>query len=455
MKSWGLIALLGGLVIVAAGLPLRVRLDRPRLGLPAALQASSPLEIQLRTSLPWLAPELDLSLESAEGVCVPLGPFQRAWQGNVLTLTTLLPPLADGPYALRIRTAHQDLRQPSAVFMRKVFPSKFFIVQAADFPPPGKEDLLPQFIAEMNLIQPEAVLGSGDISYDVRPEWYAFLLQHLSQLEMPFIAAPGNHERKGWAAYLAAFGPGQHRVDVGPLAVFSLDSGHGRDQFTPSEFLWLQRALLDLGSQVPIIQLHHPVFPPGSAIHGEAGGSGGSLHGFQQGFLELCKANHVPLVLSGHWHSDAIFDDKGALRDDRADFPGTHFAVVTALGNELRQVTRWPHPYHGYRIIRFDQGELTSETYDLDGRGEPNPIASVPLGKLHVNTRPDGSVEVRNDLNESFEAAVVTLTHARADLKPDHGRLLAVRPQGKGFHYRVNLPLPPRSLQTVRLEARP
>jgi hypothetical protein len=455
MKGWITLLLLGVLTVLAAGIPLRVRVDRPRLGVPAVLEPGAKLELHLSTSLPWLAPDLAISLERPGSAPVPLERLQRSWRGNLLSLTTALPELADGGYSLRIRTARQDLNLPGAVFVRHTWPAHFFIVQAGDFPPPGKEDLMPQFIQEMNLLQPAAVLGSGDISYDIRPEWYAFLLDNLAQLEMPFIAAPGNHERKGWAAYLAAFGPGQHRVDLGPLAVFSLDSAHGRDQFTPSEFHWLQREMDNLKGQIPIIQLHHPIFPPGAAIKGEAGGSGGSLHGFQKAFLQLCKTNQVPLVLSGHWHSDAIFDETGALRDDRPDFAGTHFAVVTALGNELRQVTRWPHQYHGYRIIEFQHGKVVRETYDLNGSGKPNPIASVPLGKLHVTPLADGGVTVRNDLNESFEAVQVSLAGPRADLQPSLGQVLAVKPSGKTYQYRISLPLPAHSLQTIHLEARP
>jgi len=270
-----------------------------------------------------------------------------------------------------------------------------------------------------------------------------------------FLAAPGNHERKGWAAYLRAFGPGPQRVDLGPLSVLSLDSAHGRDQFTPSEFNWLKRELDELDGRTPIIQLHHPVMPPGEAIHGEAGGSGGSLHGYRDQFMELCRVHQVPLVLSGHWHSDAIFDASGALRDDRADFPGTHFAVVTALGNELRRVTRWPHQYHGYRIIRFDGHTFLGETYDLDGSGHPNPIASVPLGNLHVRPLPSGGVEVRNDLNEAFQGARVTLSSPRGDLRPDLGVLDSVTRAGEGFRYRIALALPAHSLQTVHLLERP
>ena len=455
MKAWFTILALGAAVIVATGLPLKVRLDRPRLGVPAVTRAQAPLEIFLRTSLPWAAPELALTLEDDGGAAFPLPAPSRWWRGNILCLTTRIPGLAPGRYALRIRTPRQDLRQPGAVFVGREWPEDFFIVQAADFPPPGKADLMPQFIEEMNLLQPAAVLGTGDISYDVRPEWYAFLLEHLSQLEMPFLAAPGNHERKGWAAYLRAFGPGPQRVDLGPLAVLSLDSAHGRDQFTPSEFHWLQRQMEGLDGRVPIIQLHHPVMPPGAAIHGEAGGSGGSLHGFRDPFMALCRTYSVPLVLSGHWHSDAIFDADGRLRDDRADFPGTHFAVVTALGNEVRQVTRWPQMYHGYRIIRFHGGRFLSETYDLAGTGQPNPIASVPLGHLHVRPLAGGAVEVRNDLNESFRDAQVTLFAGTRDLRPDRGRLAQVLTAGAGFAYRVRLDLPAHSVQTVRLAVQP
>lgn len=446
---------LGAAVIVATGLPLRVRVDKPRLGTPCVQEPLTRMEVYLRTSLPWAAPAMELCLEDDAGASHPLPVAGRWWRGNSLCLTTRLPDLPDGRYALRIRTARQDLRQEGAVFLRKAWPRTFFIVQAGDFPPPGREDLMPQFIEEMNLLQPAAVLGTGDISYNVRAEWYAFLLENLSRLDMPFLAAPGNHERKGWAAYLRAFGPAPQRVDLGPLAVLSLDSAHGRDQFTPSEFHWLRNQLEHLDGHTPIIQLHHPVMPPGEAVHGEAGGSGGSLHGYRDAFMGLCRTWSVPLVLSGHWHSDAIFDERGALRDDRADFPGTHFAVVTALGNELRQVTRWPHQYHGYRVIRFDGGRLLSETYDLDGSGRPNPVASVPLGFLHAKARPDGGVDVANDLNESFEGAQVTLSSARADLRPDRGVLASVARSGRGFTYRVRLALPAHSAQTVHLVGRP
>lgn len=452
MKAWGLLLTLGVAIVVATGLPLKVRLDRPRLGTPVIQEPLSTLEIYLRTSLPWSAPDVELSLEDDGGGTFPLPAPSRWWRGNILCLTTRIPGLKDGRYALRVRTSRQDLRQPGAVFVRKAWPEDIFIVQAGDFPPPGKEDLMPQFIEEMNLLQPAAVLGSGDISYDVRAEWYAFLLDNLGRLEMPFLAAPGNHERKGWAAYLRAFGPAPQRADLGPLRVLSLDSAHGRDQFTPSEFHWLRNELEHLDGRTPIIQLHHPVMPAGSAIHGEAGGSGGFLNGFRVPFMDLCRVHRVPLVLSGHWHSDAIFDATGALRDDRADFPGTHYAVVTALGNELRRVTRWPHQYHGYRIIRFHAGRLVSETYDLAGTGHPNPIASVPLGLLHARTLPDGAVEARNDLNESFEGAQVTLAGATPDLRPDLGVLTAVFPAAGGFHYRVRLSLPAHSVRTVRLQ---
>ncbi len=452
MRAWITMLTLGAVVIIATGLPLRIRMDRPRLGTPMIQEPGTPLEVYLRTSLPWAAPAMQLTLEDDAGASFPLAVSDRWWRGNILCLTSRLPELRDGRYTLRIRTPRQDLRQPGAVFVRRTWPQEYILVQAGDFPPPGMADLMPQFIEEMNILQPEAVLGSGDISYDVRAEWYAFLLENLAQLEMPFLAAPGNHERKGWAAYLRAFGPGPQRADLGPLTVLSLDSAHGRDQFTPSEFQWLKQQLEHLEGRTPIIQLHHPVIPPDRTIRGESGGSGGALQGFRGPFMELCRAHNVPIVLSGHWHSDAIFDDKGNLRDDRPDFPGTHYAVVTALGNEVRKVTRWPHAYHGYRILTFRGGTFLGETYDLAGTGKPGPIASVPLGNLHAHTLPDGAVELRNDLNASFASAQASLVASRPDLVPDQGLLVRVIPSGARFIYRVRLPLPAHSVRVVRLQ---
>lgn len=346
MRAWLLACALALASLLAVGWPPRARIDRPRSGLPAsgALQAT--------TSLPWVLPaEVRAAWIGARGG-VP------SWRGN----------------RLEVR-APQPAPDPRRAWR---------LVQVADVAPPGREALMAQFLREMEALRPDAVLVTGDLAYAETPEWYGYLLRWVRSLEVlgiPVVVVPGNHERKGWPEYLRHFGwTTTHRTDLGPLRILSLDSAHGRDQLTPSQWLWLQGELEDAGGRTVVLQVHHPVFPAGEAVHGEAGGSGGSLHGFQPRLVRLCVARGVAAVLSGHWHADAVFDAAGRLRDDRADFEGPKFIVTTALGNELRRVTRWPGSHYGYRVLDFEAGRLVRYTHGSDAGGRPLPIASTPLG---------------------------------------------------------------------------
>jgi 3',5'-cyclic AMP phosphodiesterase CpdA len=260
----------------------------------------------------------------------------------------------------------------------------FRIVQVADFPNLGHEDMLRRFVDEMAIVKPAAVLAMGDVAYDTSKPFLDFIESQFNRLEamgIRVIVIPGNHERKGWVAWLSRFGTNlNHRVDVGPVTVISLDSGQGRNRFTPSQIQWFEAQLASARGRTILVQAHHPIFPAGTAQVGDGGGTGGYLAGFQKRFVKLCAEYGVTMVLAGHWHSDAVFDDHGNLRDDRPDFPGTKFVVTTCLGDATRQATRWPHRYSGYRILDFEGGKLVSYTQDLEGKGGAQPIASTPLG---------------------------------------------------------------------------
>lgn len=450
MKRWVLPFLLGLGVFVLLGLPLRVELDSPRLGTPAVLAPGDTLEIRLATSLPFLAPKLQARLEGPEGTAnLALEP---GWDGLQRVLRSKLPPLADGGYALRLRGGHQDLHFPQAVFIRAAWPRRFLVVQAADLIPPGNEALLDQFVSEMNLIRPAAVLLTGDLAYTGTEGIYRYVEQALTRIQAPVILIAGNHEREHWHRYLDLFRSTRSTVDLGPLKVLSLDSGHGRDRFTPSQMTWLRGELDHPDGRTPILQTHHPVFPSGKTVRGEAGGSGGILRGYARALVELCAEKRVAMVLGGHWHSDAVFDATGRLRQDTSDFPGTKFVVTTCLGTQLRQVTDWPESYYGYRILDIQDGRIARYTYDLAGTGHPGPIASTPLGKLEVQPG-NGTATVVNGLNEAFRGAMVTVEGPAENLRPSAGRLVSSLPSGPGLRRStVEVDLPPNATVTLRME---
>lgn len=346
MRAWVAPGLLGAAAFLAVALPLRQRLDFPRTGQRARLDGQAPQELW-RSSLPWVGP------------AVPDPLCRSRWRGNQRFLgREELPAEALG--------------------------ERFRIVHACDFPFPGREEILRHFVDEMLDLRPAAVLATGDIAYDTSEAWLDFVASEFRRLEahgVRVIAVPGNHERKGWAPWLRHFGPvGSFRADLGPLTVLSLDSAHGRNRLTPSQLRWLEAELEAAQGRPVLVQVHHPLFPPGSAQHGDGEGTGGRLGAYRDRLVALCQRHGVAAVLSGHWHQDAVFDATGTLRDDRADFPGPKFIVTTSLGDSTRRVTRWPHTYYGYRILDFEDGRLVRYTHPLPGLPQPAPMASTPLG---------------------------------------------------------------------------
>ncbi len=339
--------------LVAVGWPPRARIDRPALGLPAETTQGA---LEATLSLPFCPPE-DLKRRM---VTKGFKDVAWTWQG------------------LRAR------RSITAPALKPKDPSGLWkVVHIADLPPPGRDDLLKAFLAQMVGVRPDFILATGDLGYgDSAADWDRIegFFRDLEAMGIPVVSCPGNHERKAWIQYLRHFGPiTWHRVEIGPFTILSLDSEHGRDQLTPAQFGWFQRELEATRGRTVLVQLHHPLFKSDAASQGEAKGSGGILGAKRDEFIRLCQLNGVAAVLSGHWHSDAVFDVRGRLRNDTCDFGGTKFIVTTTLGNDTRKVTRWPLAYHGYRVLTFREGALLSYTADLDGDGQPDPIASEPL----------------------------------------------------------------------------
>lgn len=339
--------------LLAVGWPPRGRVDRPLAGLPLANQLG---EMEVALSLPFVVPaELKQEMKAASFT-------EISWTLKGLNARSTAEAKPVKP------------RDPSG---------RWKVVHIADLPPPGRDDLLKIFLTRMSEVKPDLILASGDLGYGETAADFDRITTFFKDLERQgavVAACPGNHERKAWIQYLRHFGPDTwQRVDFGPFTILSLDSAHGRDQFTPAQFHWFRQSLQASAGRTVLVQLHHPVFPSETATKGEAKGSGGVLGVRRAEFIQNCKDHGVLAVLAGHWHSDAVFDSTGRLRDDRPDFPGTKFIVTTTLGNEIRRVTRWPKSYFGWRLLTFEDGRLLSYTADLDGDGKPDPIASEPL----------------------------------------------------------------------------
>ena len=428
--------------------PQRSRVVRPRLGVPAVLAPGDAFELELERALPFGALEPRVELEREGAAPLTLSPRATERVGRRLRFAVDVPEdLPEGAYALVVHDGERAQRLPKAVHVREVWPDELCLVQMADLPeffPDGSGTrAMDAMVDEVNVVAPDLVLITGDVAYGGSRDRYERLLVALERFDAPVVLVIGNHEFEGLAGYMDHLRVPRHVVDAGPLRVVSLNTSHGRDQFTSEQIDWLAEALAGVGGRTPIVQLHHPVFEDR-----QLGARAGR-------FAALCRAAEVPIVLSGHWHADRTFDSAGLDHRDGPRFDGPVFSITTAAGAMLHPDMSSGGSYHGYRVVRLAREapggryRLRQYTYDLDGDGTPDPSASHPAGGLHVEHPEPGRVHVVNDWNDAVPRA-----HVWVDLPPggtctrvEGGREVARGPRGVA----VELDLAPNSSADVRL----
>ncbi len=432
-------------------LPLDFELVRPRLGLPAVALAGESIHVELRDGAPFdlgAEPTAWLRGQALGGVeRVELELLVASRRGARRRLELRLPvDLAAGSYALELELHGRVQRHPKAVHVLEEYPESYKIVQLADLPlflGDGSGDaLMSRIVQEVNLIDPDLVLISGDIAYNGSWDHFYAALEHFEGFEAPLVAGIGNHEYKGLASFFTLLGPLNHIVDLGDRRVITLNSGHGRDQLTMSQYEWVRAAFEQRAGRKTLVQLHHPLFwKRNLGVH-------------VQDLVELCREHEVPIVFTGHWHGDYVFDESGAPRADTWDFEGTKYVVTTAAGADLRAPFSASPLHHGYRLVRLSGNELVNYTYDWDGDGTRHACSSIPVGQISVTQEGPRAVLVRNDLNEVLEDALVPLwiEGMNSGLQPDVGLLAGVDASEGRTRYLVRIDLAANAETLIQLE---
>ena len=447
----GLSCILGGIIFAYVLLPAQTSIETPRIGQPAIVTPGESLSIKLKTNIPYWRPDMEITLVSTQTQQV-LNISKQSYSTNKVFLNAVIPQsLAPGSYNLKIKFGTEDLIRAKAVHVLEQYPQELSIVQLADLPTLGGDGagdkLLAKLIAEINLINPSVVLFTGDLAYG-GGNWYQYerLLEAMSTIDAPVIAAPGNHEYEGWSGFLTLLGNPDHSVSFGDYHFISLNSGHGRDQLTLSQFKWLTAKLQQNKDKTQIVQLHHPVKHRKELR--------GYLHHHVDQFSTLLERFTVPIVLSGHWHGDAVYDKNGKEYSETWEFPGTPYVVTTAAGADLREKYSSSPLHHGYRLIRLKGSVLESYTYDYDEDGQRDASSSIPVGRLNIHYESRMNVSVKNELAETFEKAKVNLRApvSMGNLQPNRGRILNKYRENDGYRYEIGFSLPAKSMVNITLQ---
>lgn len=182
--------------------------------------------------------------------------------------------------------------------------------------------------------RPDAVLCTGDLVHDGRPEEYARLAALLKPLPMPCFVIPGNHDDReqlratfGHRGYLPAQGFIQYAVDLGPLRLIGLDThvpGRPGGLLCGERLAWLDARLAEAPKQPTLVFMHHPPFRTG--VHAmDAMGLEGA------GALAEVMGRHpqVERVLCGHLHRPIVKRFAGTVA---STCPSTMLQVMLDLG---------------------------------------------------------------------------------------------------------------------------
>ncbi len=212
--------------------------------------------------------------------------------------------------------------------------------------------------------EPDAVLLSGDLVHDERPEGYLYLRGRMQDLGIPFHAIPGNHDRVGLLAGHLDPGAGQRvrGVLVGGWHLVLLDStlpGEDGGRLGPDGLMALDLTLGACPGLPTLVCLHHQPVPVGSPwLDGIGLADGEAL------LAVLARHAQVRGVVWGHVHQE--FDGvRSGLRllgtpstcvqflPDSADFaldtrtPGLRWLDLLPDGDIETQVVRlaaYPDP---------------------------------------------------------------------------------------------------------------
>ena len=277
------------------------------------------------------------------------------------------------------------------------------------------DEVTDAFLAEVLRLEPEALILTGDLSYNGERESHLALAEKLEAVEaagVPVLVLPGNHDLyRSCYAFLgeeaeavpsvtaeefreiyAAFGFDE-ALDLDPdslsyaaplndsTRVLMLDANtlHNPCGLSDKTLAWVEEQLraADKAGQQVLVACHqnlyrHTMFGPGYVVNGT------------EKLQELLEQHGVPLFLSGHLHVQHILTE-GAVTEiatSSLTMGACHYALLTGSDGELRYEAR-PVPVSDWAR---EQGLADPALLEFDG---------YAAGRLFDRTRDQAMEQLR------------------------------------------------------------
>ncbi len=241
-------------------------------------------------------------------------------------------------------------------------------------------NLLERAIAEINDLDPDLVICSGDLTTHGFKEEYAQAKQFLDRLACgALVVIPGNHDSRnvGYLHFEQLFGDRNSVLRVNGVTVVAIDSSepdldHG--QIGRGRYPWIEEQFAVEPVDLRIFVLHHHLLPvPGTGRERNIVYDAGDA-------LECLQRAGVDLVLSGHKHvpyawrlEDLFVVNAGTVSTLRLrGNTRPCYNIIEVSGRHVDVSRRYP--FHGQeRIIQFSTETREFEKYTTRIEDEVTP----------------------------------------------------------------------------------
>ncbi|MCJ7731468.1 metallophosphoesterase [Candidatus Bathyarchaeota archaeon] len=377
------VSLLAPIVIAQSVTIINKPISRPLPTLPSPVLAGGTLRVEIDANQPQGVSASLISAYEEASLTLASGPTE---EGALWALIFNVPDVTPGLYDLHIAFSGNEYVQPRSVWVMDEWPSTLTISQISDIHQPYGGVNFTQFIYEQNLLNPDLILGTGDIVdvETIRAAWEN-LQGTMQYSRVPIYLLAGNHDHTEDAKYYRQYGgKTNYTITIGDFFIVGLNSDGG-GYITLDELAWADKVLGENPDKVKIIAFHHPLLSSeyeddmGTMAGGEITGNWQNAEALEpymyftwsqnldnaQELLKVIQENDVRVILSGHVHRDMVYILNGE----------NYFITTTTLGGSSSQSK-------GYREITI----TSSGTVTLDPYGETNkfnPPNTIPLD--HVN----------------------------------------------------------------------
>jgi 3',5'-cyclic-AMP phosphodiesterase len=248
----------------------------------------------------------------------------------------------------------------------------FRIVQLSDLHC-GQQFFLPQHlesaIAEVNEMEPDVVVISGDLTSNGFRDEYALARDYLNRIECEaMVVIPGNHDSRnvGYVHFEELFGDRNSVLRAGNTTIVAVDSTEpdlDNGQIGRGRYRWIEEQFRD-PADLRLFVLHHHLLPvPGTGRERNIVNDAGDT-------LECLQGARVDLVLAGHKHvpyawrlEDLFVVNAGTVSSSRLRGKGRPcYNVVEVEGTHVGVWRRYPF-HEQERIIQFSTDTKTYEKY--------------------------------------------------------------------------------------------